>query len=149
MKIRHANINDSEEIAKNNVNLAYEIEQLELNLDDACNGTRSVFENSYGFYVVADENNSIIGQIYITHEWSDWRNKNIWWIHRIYIHKEFRNKGIFKQMLKYLKDRAVLEDIFAIRLYVNEINESAIEIYNKIGLYKTPFIIYQDNVENL
>jgi GNAT superfamily N-acetyltransferase len=149
MKIRLANINDSDEIAQNNVDLAYEIEQLELNFDDAFIGSRSVFENSNGFYVVADENNKIIGQMYITSEWSDWRNKNIWWIHRIYILREFRNRGIFKEMLKYLKAKAVLEDIFSIRLYVNELNKSAIEIYNKIGLYKTPFIIYQDKIENL
>jgi len=31
----------------------------------------------------------------ITHEWSDWRNGDIWWIQSVYVHADFRRKGVF------------------------------------------------------
>ena len=56
-----------------------------------------------GFYLIAENDNNIIGQIFITEEWSDWRNANIWWIHRIYVQEIWRNRGVFTSLIQKIR----------------------------------------------
>jgi GNAT superfamily N-acetyltransferase len=51
-------------------------------------------------YWVAEEAPSgrIIGQAAITREWSDWRNGWVWWFQSIYVHPDFRNRGVFRAL---------------------------------------------------
>lgn len=145
MIIRLATIDDVKKIARNNVSLAEEVEQLKIDINEAINGSLSVFsDKNNSFYLLAEEKNSIIGQVYITKEWSDWRNKSIWWLHRIYVQKKWRNKGVLTSLINEIKTRAIKEDVFALRLYVFEKNEKAIDIYQKMEMNDAPFIILQN-----
>ena len=147
MQIRRATLIDAERIAQNNVKLADEIENMHVNYAAALSGTKTLLQNNdKGFYLVAEEEQSLIGQMMITYEWSDWRNKIIWWIHRIYVDKSWRHAGVFKQMLQELASLAAHHDVFTIRLYVLQENIDAIKIYEKMGMRLQPFLIYQYNV---
>ena len=83
----------------------------------------------------------------VTYEWSDWRNQEIWWLHRIYIQKEYREKGIlrllFTEIVKMAKDR----NIFAIRLYLHQNNLHAKKIYQILGFRISPFEVYNLNID--
>jgi len=79
----------------------------------------------------------------VTFEWSDWRNKIIWWIHRLYVIPSWRKKGIFKKMLENINAIGIKKDIFTLRMYVHKSNKSAFQIYDKVGFQETPFTIMQ------
>jgi GNAT superfamily N-acetyltransferase len=144
MLIRPANRTDAKGIARNNMTLARETEDIHIKYEESLAGTTSLIDNrEKGFYLIAEEDQEIIGQMLVTFEWSDWRNKNIWWIHRIFVKEKWRKKDVFKQLINELKRRSFEENVFAIRLYVSPENRDAINTYEKIGMEKAPFLIYQ------
>jgi len=145
MNIRFATSYDAKAIAKNNIMLAKETENLVLDENQAIIGTQMLLdkENKYGFYLIVEDKEDIIGQMLITTEWSDWRNKEIWWIHRIYVEKKHRNTGIFTQMVQRLWQLAQQKQVYAIRLYVHENNTFAQIVYSTMEFTQAPFIIYQ------
>lgn len=147
MIIRKAKLSDAIKIAKNNILLANESEDLEISLNTAINGVRSVLtDENKGFYIVAEEDDDIIGELMITYEWSDWRSKNMWWIQSAYIKKSFREKGIFKQLVDEIKKMADDEKIDIIRLYVHNGNKTAMNVYEKIGMEKN-YSVYEFSIK--
>lgn len=101
MLIRFARIDDAEKIAKNNVALAIESEGAKIDYEITFEGVKEVIKDeNKGFYIVAEENGEIIGQLMVTYEWSDWKAEMIWWLQSIYVKPEWRRKGVMKAMLK-------------------------------------------------
>jgi len=151
MIIRKALLTDAETIAKNNVTLALELENLILEKEEAQKGSIAVLTGKRnGFYLVLEHNNEIIGQLFITEEWSDWRNKAIWWMHRVYVKKEYRKQGLFTKLLDELTKLAEEQNVFALRLYVLNENENALSIYDHLNFHQTPFLILQHkNLDSL
>ena len=144
MKISYANIDDAKEIANNTVLLAKESENEIVNFETAIEGVKSVItDKSKGFFVVAKENSMIIGQLMITYEWSDWKNKNMWWIQSVYINKSFRRKGAFSKLFEYVKNLAKKNNVDIIRLYVFHQNNSAIKTYEALDMIEKPYRIFQ------
>jgi GNAT superfamily N-acetyltransferase len=142
MIIRKATIQDAKIIAENNISLAFETENRKMDKSTVQNGVKAVFsDRQNGFYLVAENENNIIGQLFITQEWSDWRNAVIWWMHRIYVKKPWRKKGVLTSLLLKMKQMAIEEEVYALRLYAFNKNEKAIAIYKKLGFTNTSFII--------
>ena len=76
MLIRKAISKDAEKIARNNVLLAKESENTDIEYEKTLEGVKSLINDEMkGFYLVAEENGEIIGQVMVTYEWSDWRAK--------------------------------------------------------------------------
>ena len=144
MIIRNAKIKDSETIAKNNVMLADEAEGEKLSYDKALEGVKSVISDlQKGFYIVAEENQKIIGELFITYEWSDWFNHNCWWVQSVYVDKAHRGKEVFKDLLDYVKQLSIENDVKSLKLYVYNKNEKAIKAYEKNGMKRKPHYIYE------
>lgn len=144
MNIRIGRLEDAKDIAKNNCLLAKESENIDISYETTLSGVKKIIsDSSKGFYLVAIENSIIIGQLMITFEWSDWRNKNIWWIQSVYVNKKNRKKGVFKQMFIYVKDEAKKNNVDTLRLYVYESNINAIKSYKKIGMSLEPYYIFK------
>ena len=84
--------------------MAKETEEKILEKNVTREGVEAVLNNeSKGFFLLAEENkgeNEICGQLMITYEWSDWRNKNIWWIQSVFVDKNYRNKKVFSKLFK-------------------------------------------------
>jgi len=112
MKVRIAVHQDAEAIAKNNMKLAedfFQIENAPLNIQfqNVQRGVISAIEdNNKGFYLVSEEQGNVIGQIFITSEWSDWRNQEIWWLHRIFVQRDMRRKGVLRLLLQDIKKKS-------------------------------------------
>src|SRR2546425_10780884 len=79
--VRSAERDDAMTIADFNISMAMETEKLALDSKIIISGVYAVFvDPSRGQYLVAEIAGRIVGCLLITHEWSDWRNGNIWWI---------------------------------------------------------------------
>jgi GNAT superfamily N-acetyltransferase len=143
MKIRAANIEDAEPITKQNISLAKESENILLNPKTVLKGVKALLsDKKKGFYLVAEENDIIVGQLMITFEWSDWRNKPIWWIQSVYVQKAWRKKGVFTLLLNHIQQKASKQDVAFLRLYMHKQNKSARKVYKKIGWKQEPYTIY-------
>ena len=85
--------------------MAKETENLDLDIEVVKKGVAAVFENpAHGTYFVCLEDSIVIASLLITYEWSDWRNRQTWWIQSVYVSPEKRKKGVFKKMYLHLKD---------------------------------------------
>jgi len=144
MIIRKATVKDVDAISKNNICLAKETEARIIEEHIVQKGVKNVFlHEGNGFYLIAEENKRIIGQIFITIEWSDWRNQSIWWLHRIFVQKKYRKQKVFTSLFQKVKQLAEKNDVYALRLYMMDNNESALKIYSKLGFEHTHFLILQ------
>jgi len=80
--IRKAGLEDAETIANLNIKMAEETESKKIDKDVARKGVEAVMKDPHkGFYLVAEKRSiplRIVGQLMITFEWSDWRNKYFW-----------------------------------------------------------------------
>ena len=134
--ISPARLEDAEVIADYNIRLAQESEQKSLDPETVLRGVRALFEQSHrGRYLVARSQEMIIGQLMVTLEWSDWRNGEIWWIQSVYVHPDYRGRGVFKSLYQSLLQEAEAHpDVVGIRLYVEHNNHTAQDVYRKLGM---------------
>lgn len=134
--IRLAGIEDLDFISASQVNMALETEQMHLDLATVSLGVNAVLSDPQkGFYCIAEMGKERAGCLLITPEWSDWRNAWIWWIQSVYVKPDYRKSGVFSAMYNYIK-LLVLQraDVSGIRLYVDNTNTSAREVYTRIGM---------------
>lgn len=97
-----------------------------------------------GLYFVAELEGTIVGQLMITYEWSDWRNGNFWWIQSVYVRQEHRGKGVFKALFDHVAGLAKQQsDVCGLRLYVEENNTRAKKTYERLGMKKTHYELYE------
>jgi len=149
MKIRYATLKDAEDITKNNLMLAKESENLTIDNNTVLAGVKALLsDKNKGFYLVAEENCSNIGQLMITYEWSDWHNKNVWWLQSVYVHELWRRKGVFSLLFKKIKKIAQNNNVDVLRLYVHINNSKAKESYKAKEMEKEPYSIYQISLES-
>ena len=149
IKIRAATIDDAEIIAKNNLFLAEESENYKIDYNATSEGVKSIIKDeSKGFLIVAEKNKKILGQMMITFEWSDWHNKNTWWLQSVFVDKSYRKKGVFTKMLDHVKNKASSNNVDVIRLYVHDDNLNAIKAYEKTDMVKKPYSIYQISLDH-
>ncbi|OOM79486.1 GNAT family N-acetyltransferase [Clostridium sp. BL-8] len=144
-RIRKANIDDLEIIAKFNYNLAKETEDKELNLDIVTKGVKAILDDpAKGQYYVYEINNKVVGQIMHTYEWSDWRNGMFLWVQSVYVDAEYRRNGIFKELYAYVKNTCDKnEELAGIRLYVEKENHNAKATYKSLGMSECNYHMYE------
>ncbi len=145
VEVREGRLNDWERIVKFEVRMAEETEGLALDKDVVTKGVRGVFEKpARGTYWVAEEGGEIVGVCLAIPEWSDWRNGTVLWIHSLYVVPEARGRGIFKQLYEHLKKQVEQsEGLMGLRLYVDKKNRRAQEVYEKLGMSKDHYELYE------
>ena len=134
--IRRALPADSAVIAAYNAAMAEETEGKRLDPDIVGPGVRALLDDeTKGLYWVAEANGEIIGQLMITYEWSDWRNGNLWWIQSVYIHRDWRRKGVFTALYRHVESlAAATPGVIGLRLYVEDNNVRAQQTYAALGM---------------
>lgn len=149
IKITPAAYEQRELIANFQLLMAKETEDLDLDYHLVYVGVKSVFEDpSKGRYYVAEYAGKTAASLLITYEWSDWRNAWVWWIQSVYVLPEFRRKGIFAKMYRYISERADADpEIAGIRLYVDISNERARNVYTKLGMNGNHYQLFEDMKE--
>ncbi|MBC8193944.1 MAG: GNAT family N-acetyltransferase [Candidatus Marinimicrobia bacterium] len=143
--IRWAVSEDIPSIVSFNQAMALETENISLNSEVLKAGVEAIFSNpSKGFYIVCEIDGIVRACLMITYEWSDWRNGLFWWIQSVFVHKEYRQKGLYKHMYKFVKTQVdESEEIVGIRLYVDNNNEKAQKVYSRLGMEKSNYQLFE------
>jgi ribosomal protein S18 acetylase RimI-like enzyme len=144
IKIRKAALADLSVIADFNVRLAQESEDLALDPARVEAGVGAILTDpAKGIYYVAEAAGAVAGQLMITYEWSDWRNGNIWWIQSVYVKPEFRRAGVFRALFHHLLALAKSQkDVCNLRLYVHSENARASQSYERLGMTRTKYEVF-------
>jgi ribosomal protein S18 acetylase RimI-like enzyme len=126
--------------------MALETEGKTLDAATLANGVTAVFKDTAkGFYVVAEDEGQILGGLMVTTEWSDWRNGWFWWIQSVYIQPKGRGQGIYRLLYEFVKQQAAnAGGVCGFRLYVEKENELAQAVYEKLGMEKTYYLMYEE-----
>jgi GNAT superfamily N-acetyltransferase len=86
-----------------------------------------------------------IGQSAISREWSDWRDGWIWWFQSVYVHADYRGRGVFRALHRSIRDQALAApDVIGLRLYVEEANERAQRTYQALGLEPGGYHVHEE-----
>ena len=81
----------------------------------------------------------------VTFEWSDWRNGWFWWIQSVYIMPEARGRRIYSQLYDFVKREAEnAGNVCGFRLYVERENAHAQKVYEKVGMEKAYYVMYEE-----
>ena len=150
MNIRLAVPSDVDALVEFNQAMALETEGKRLNTEVLRAGVSAVFgDEKKGFYVVVEDNGTVAAGLMVTTEWSDWRNGWFWWIQSVYVRPEHRGGGLYGRMYEFVKERAAQTgDIRGFRLYVEKENERAQRVYEKLGMERTYYLMYEEETKN-
>lgn len=146
MNIRLATKDDAPALVAFNQAMALETESKELDPDVLRRGVEAVFADpGKGFYIVATYGSEIAAGLMVTFEWSDWRNGWFWWIQSVYVVPSERGNGIYGRMYDFVKELARSRgDVCGFRLYVEQENERAQHVYEKLGMEKTYYLMFEE-----
>ena len=146
--IRTAVAKDAASLVAFNQAMALETEGKELDPARIDPGVAAVFaDTNKGFYVVAERDDSILGGLMVTYEWSDWRNGWFWWIQSVFIRPDARGQGLYRQMYEFVRSRAAeAGNVCGFRLYVENDNEHAKKVYDAVGMHASHYLMYEEEV---
>lgn len=145
LRIRQASGEDAATIADFNRRMAMETEQLALDPETVRNGVRAALaDKTKASYFVAEVDGAVVGQLMITHEWSDWRNGDLWWIQSVYVHPDHRRGGVFKALYQHVQRAARAAGAAGLRLYVERDNAVAQHSYAKLGMSMTHYAVMEE-----
>ncbi|MEM7454331.1 MAG: GNAT family N-acetyltransferase [Planctomycetota bacterium] len=143
IKIEYAAPEDAETICDFQLKMALETEDKILDSSIVLPAVRAVFEDPRrGFYMVARDGENVVGCLLITYEWSDWRNCDIWYFQSVFVEQEYRGRGIFTLMYERIMELAREADIMFVRLFVEVENDRAQRTYERLGMKKMPYYMY-------
>lgn len=144
-EIRPAKISDAPFIVDCNIRMALETEQRQLEPKTVTAGVAAMLNDSNkGVYYIAEADGKPVGQMFITCEWSDWRNGNFWWIQSVYVVETFRCRGIFRALFEHVNALAKARaDVCGLRLYVEAGNAHAKGVYSRLGMHKTDYEVFE------
>jgi GNAT superfamily N-acetyltransferase len=127
------------------VRLAQETEDLPLEQAAIRAGVAALLADpAKGRYFVAEVAGTVVGQVMITYEWSDWRNGNIWWLQSVYVEPSFRRQGVFRALFAHVQTLAQqFEEVWGLRLYMHAGNGRARSTYEKLGMTRTPYEVLE------
>lgn len=142
--IRRATRNDAEIIAEFNYLMAIETEDFDLDKSVLLDGVIALIGDQHkGQYFLLEKNDEVVGQTLITYEWSDWRNGWIWWVQSVFVKKEYRRQGVFKDLYTHIEAMATQQNVKALRLYVEKENTPAMKTYEELGMVSNRYHMYE------
>lgn len=84
------------------------------------------------------------GTLMLTHEWSDWRNGDWWWIQSVYVLPRFRRRGVFAALYRHVEALArTTPGAIGLRLYMERDNAPARATYTALGMRDAGYEIYE------
>ena len=152
--IREARADDLDVIIEFNARLAHESEGKTLDRDVLARGVRMALADSdrLRYWVAEVEDDSedpaatwVIGQAAVTREWSDWRAGWIWWFQSVYVHPDYRGRGVFRAIHDQIRVLArQAEGVIGLRLYVESNNDQAKRVYRSLGMEPGGYDVYEE-----
>ena len=145
IQIREGRLEDVPVIVEYNQRMAMETEGKELDSATVAKGVeQGLRQPEKCRFFVAEAEGMVIGQAMITYEWSDWDNRDLWWIQSVYVHPGHRRRGVFTKLYRHIESLAVEKDqVRALRLYVKEDNAVGQATYKKLNMSYTGYHVYE------
>ncbi len=145
IRIREATPGDARTIAAYNTRMAEETEGRTLDSGIIGPGVEALLKDpGKGRYWIAESNGSAVGQLMVTYEWSDWRNGDLWWIQSVYVHPDYRRKGVFSALYRHVESLAAAErGVCGLRLYVETGNHNARQTYAAMGMVEPGYLVME------
>jgi ribosomal protein S18 acetylase RimI-like enzyme len=145
--LRRATPADAETIAAYNVAMAMETESLALDPIVVRRGVeRAIADEAKAIYFVAEVGGRVVAQLMITHEWSDWRDGDMWWVQSVYVHPDYRRQGLFRRLYEHAATQARAAGAKVIRLYVEQDNAAAQQTYGSLGMHLTHYRVMEQTL---
>ena len=147
LTITQGKASDIDTIVRFQADMAMESEGTTLDRKKLTKGvTAAINDEQKGIYLVARANDTPIGSLMLTREWSDWNNQWYWWIQSVYVMPEYRKKGVYKAMYATLKDMAQENGVSQIRLYADRTNLSAQQVYQRLGMRESHYLMFEETI---
>jgi len=143
--VRVATPADAPVVADFNRLLAEESEGKSLDMAVLGPGVRQALADPRrALYFVADDAGTVLGQIMVTFEWSDWRNGWLWWIQSVYVRPEARRRGVFRSLFHHVEGLARNDpEVVGLRLYVDNGNRAAQDTYQQLGMRPAGYFVLE------
>jgi GNAT superfamily N-acetyltransferase len=142
--VRPARAEDADTLTDFNLAMAQETEHLTLDRATLSAGVRAAIADPLkARYFVGEVDGRVAGMLMLTLEWSDWRNGEIWWIQSVYVHPEFRSRGIFGALYRHVECLARDAGACGLRLYVERDNVGAQSAYRRLGMTDSGYLVYE------
>jgi len=145
IEIREAQLSDLDQIVRFQIEMAWETEQYRLDPPTVLKGVETALsDHQLGTYYVAVVGNKVAGSLLTTYEWSDWRNGMVLWIQSVYIDSPYRKRGIYASLYSYIQTIVKSDETLkGIRLYVDESNTTAREVYSRLGMNGEHYRVFE------
>ncbi len=145
LTVRRATPADAPVIVEFNRLLALESEGKTLDLTLLTPGVAAgLADPNKALYFVAEDGPTVLGQMMVTFEWSDWRNGWFWWIQSVYVRAEARRRGVFRALYEHVAQTARTDKgVIGLRLYVEHENHSAQQTYQRMGMEWTTYHVLE------
>ena len=145
IEIRAARREDVPALVEFNLAMARETEGKALDRERLARGVAAVFEDARrGFYLVATDDEHVVGGLMVTYEWSDWRDGDWWWIQSVFVRETHRRLGVYRSLHAEVVARArTAMNVVGIRLYVERSNHRAQQTYRALGMEETPYQMFE------
>lgn len=142
--ITKGQIEDTENIAQFQVDMAMESEGTQLDKDIVTKGVSAAMaDENKGLYYIARVDGKAVGSLMLTREWSDWNNGWYWWIQSVYVAPDYRRQGVYKSMYQAVCTDAKQQNVAQVRLYVDKTNTRGQEVYSSLGMQESHYLIYE------
>ena len=124
--------------------MALETEQLTLDAETVQRGVHGVFDTQgRGFYLLVEVGGVPCACMLVLYEWSDWRNREVWWLHSVYVLPERRREGLFRTLHTEVQRLARERGAAGLRLYVDQRNARAQAVYRALGMSDEHYQLYE------
>jgi len=146
--VRDAHHDDHATIVEFNIRLAAETESKPLDRGVLDRGVALALTDPERLrYWLAEtrEGGKVVGQAAVSREWSDWRNGWVWWLQSVFVHPDYRRRGVFRTPHQQIRSQArSAPDIIGLRLYVESANDRAQQTYQALGLVPGGYQVYEE-----
>lgn len=149
--VRAARPDDAPLLVAWNAAMAWETERKRLDPEVLTRGVAAIFEQpARGHYFVAecvDAEGSATpaGCLLVTHEWSDWRCGDWWWIQSVYVVPACRRRGVYRALHEHIRDLArATPHVCGLRLYVEKANGDAQRTYATQGMADAGYFMFAE-----
>jgi GNAT superfamily N-acetyltransferase len=149
VRVREAGPADRDVLVEFARAMAQETEQKQLDLETVGPGVAAFLADpARGRAFVVESGGEVVATLYLTFEWSDWRNGFFWWIQSVYVRPAERRRGHYRRLHDHVRSLALRAgNVCGLRLYVERENRSAQATYRGLGMHQTRYLLFEESID--